>query len=269
MAERVIEVSSKRSTPLRVESLREQAHTALRGWIVTGEILAGEIYTIGGIAGRLGVSATPVREAVLDLANEGLVEVVRNRGFRVPVLSAKDLDDLSELRLLLEVPSVVSVINKLTPDDLSDLRNRAQRTISAGKAKDLNRFLEEDRRFHTRLLEAVPNRRLADMVVRLRDQTRLYGFPRLAQAGQLLGSAQEHAEIVEALASGDETAARLLVNRHLRHIRGSGADALKAQTPGSQPGNAVRTRDPGEPNGHPRSKAKRLTSPTSRLDTVS
>jgi len=243
---------SSRSSQLRLESLREQAHSALRGWIVTGEIPAGEIYTIGAVAARLGVSATPVREAVLDLANEGLVEVVRNRGFRVPVLSDKELDDLSEVRLLLEVPSVASVVNNLTPHDLSDLRDHALGTISAAKAKDLNRFLEDDRRFHTRLLEAVPNRRLAEMVVRLRDQTRLYGFPRLTQAGQLVGSAQEHADIVEALASGDQSAVRFLMTRHLRHIRSTRGDASDGQDSGqaTDESRARPKRKPARPRSH-------------------
>ncbi|HVA92494.1 MAG TPA: GntR family transcriptional regulator, partial [Chloroflexota bacterium] len=87
-------------------SLRARARKAIRGSIVTGEIADGEIYPVSYFTSRLGVSATPIREALFDLAGEGLVEVVRNRGFRVPQLTEQDLDDLYDVRTLLEVPTM-------------------------------------------------------------------------------------------------------------------------------------------------------------------
>ncbi len=81
------------------------AKESIRVRIVTGEFAAGEIYSAPALAAVLGVSATPVREAMLELTADGLVEVVPNRGFRVVEPSQHDLDEIFELRLMLEVPA--------------------------------------------------------------------------------------------------------------------------------------------------------------------
>src|SRR4051794_29277007 len=89
-------------TQLTAVSLREQARRYLRTSVVTGELEEGRLYSVGEFAQQLGVSATPVREAVFDLAHQGLVEVVRNRGFIIHPLKDQDLDDIFQLRVLLE-----------------------------------------------------------------------------------------------------------------------------------------------------------------------
>src|SRR6266699_5127733 len=90
-------------------SLREQVRRIIRGRIIAGDIVPGAIYSIPQFAALLGVSATPVREAVLDLGNQDLVEGVRNRGFRVPDLTERDIDEVVQLRLMLEVPAVIAI----------------------------------------------------------------------------------------------------------------------------------------------------------------
>src|ERR671911_3059487 len=86
----------------RRTSLREQVADALRAAVVSGEMKPGHVYSAPALAAQFGVSATPVREAMLDLAKEGLVEAVRNKGFRVTALSGRDLDELTEIRRLIE-----------------------------------------------------------------------------------------------------------------------------------------------------------------------
>ena len=73
--------------------------------MVAGELKPGEMYSAPALGERFGVSATPVREAMLDLVKDGFVEAVRNRGFRVLEMSDEDLDEVSQIRLLLEVPT--------------------------------------------------------------------------------------------------------------------------------------------------------------------
>src|SRR5919202_296505 len=111
------------SSLLRLEasSLRERAAEAIRNGITTGEIRAGELYSVPTLAARLGVSATPVREAMLDLANEGLVEAVRNRGFRVVELTDADLDEILEVRVMLEVPAAGRLARALPADAAAQL----------------------------------------------------------------------------------------------------------------------------------------------------
>ena len=95
--------------PLTATSLRDQALRAIRAGIIAGEIEAGEVVSVRVLAARLGVSATPVREAVLSLAKDGLLVPIRNKGFRVPVLSDQDLLEILGVRLMLEVPALVQL----------------------------------------------------------------------------------------------------------------------------------------------------------------
>src|SRR4051812_407487 len=91
-------------------NLRQQAISLLRTRILGGELEPDTVYSATTLAADLGVSPTPIREAMLDLANDGLVEVVPNKGYRLTNPTEKDLNEISELRLLLEVPSLESVI---------------------------------------------------------------------------------------------------------------------------------------------------------------
>src|SRR3954449_8596546 len=104
-------------------SLREQAQQVIRASILAGELAAGEIYSASTLAERLGVSPTPVREAMLELANGGLVEPVRNRGFRVLAPDEADLDEISQLRLMLEAPSMRIVVERASDQELRGFRD--------------------------------------------------------------------------------------------------------------------------------------------------
>lgn len=204
---------------LDVPNLRRQALARLRGGIVTGQIEAGRLYPISLFASQLGVSATPVREALLDLAKEGLVEVVRNRGFRVVRLTERDLDEIFQLRLMLEVPAIRAICGKLTPEQLAEHRRDAKAITKCARERDLSGFLECDRVFHMGLLARTKNRRLCAIVAQLRDLARLYGLPSLLGSKVFIGSADEHMELLRALEAGDKTRAVRLMTRHLEHTR--------------------------------------------------
>jgi DNA-binding GntR family transcriptional regulator len=206
-------------TQIERTSLREQVRRAIRADIVTGIVRSGEVHTVGAFAERLGVSATPVREALLDLVSEGLVELIPNRGFRVPSLSSHDLDELVELRLILEVASIDRLVGRIGSSQLTELRHWAQETVDHARCRDLSGFLEADRKFHLLLLAQDENRRLVDLVASLRDQTPLHGLPHLALES-LTKSAEEHLELIDAIASGDSDRAHRSIERHIHHVRG-------------------------------------------------
>ena len=206
--------------PLDTTSLRDRARRSIRASIVAGEIEAGQIYPIAHFASKLGVSATPIREALFDLAGTGIVEFVRNRGFRVPVLSDSDLDELLDLRLLLERAAVVRVAESRALCDPGTLRRLAAEILMHAKNRDILAFLSADRHFHRELLRRSDNKRLASIVTDLRDKTRLYGLMRLAESGRLLESAREHTELLVAIEGGDGAEAHRLITRHLQHTRG-------------------------------------------------
>jgi DNA-binding GntR family transcriptional regulator len=203
---------------LDTRNLREQARHAIRMSIATGEIVPGDIFSVSFFATRLGVSATPVREALLDLVNDGLVKVVRNRGFRVQVLSKSEVADLLEVRSMLEVPAVGQVAERITSELLDEAQGYAIRTIKAAAANDYASYMEADVHFHQCILAVLSNRKLVEEIERLRNQTRLYSLRELSPPGLLSESAQEHLEIIEALAQKDRERAEAVTRRHLQWI---------------------------------------------------
>jgi DNA-binding GntR family transcriptional regulator len=207
-------------SPLRSVSLREQAREAVRTQILLGQIEPGQVESVINVAAALGVSITPVREAIMDLANLGMVEVIRNRGFRVPVLSDHDLDEIFRLRTMIEVPAMAEVADVVGGASLPRFRQLAQRITDAARDGDLIAFLELDRQFHLGLLELLGNHRLVALVGQLRDQARMQGLQRLADQGQLTHSGEEHIAIMDAVESGNAELTAQLVRKHLTHSRG-------------------------------------------------
>jgi DNA-binding GntR family transcriptional regulator len=206
-------------TALRRVSLREQALDVVRQALVSGEIKPGDIYSAAALAERLGVSNSPVREAMLTLVHEGLMEAVPNRGFRVVPLSDADLDEVYQLRLLLEVPAMVQLAERGIAAEHERLTALAEEIERAAADRDVMRFLEADRAFHLELLGLLGNRRLLTIVANLRDQTRLYGLKMLAQQDKLGASAAEHRNLLTAVASGDAERVEQACRAHLEHTR--------------------------------------------------
>ena len=209
-------------------SLREQVRRVVRASIVSGDFEPGRIYSIPQLAEQFGVSATPIREALLDLAAEGLIAMARNRGFRIPVLSAHDLDELVQLRLMLEVASV-KLLAVLEPrPNLQPLRDLSARIRFHAEQNDVVGFLQLDRDFHLGLLEPLGNARLLEFVGRLRDHTRLYGLRPATVSGQMMPSLLEHDALLNAIQVGDVAAAGEAMTHHLQHARGIWAGEAEA-----------------------------------------
>jgi len=220
---------------LRRTNLREEAVEVLRAAILGGELEPGSIHSAVGLAERLGVSPTPVREAMLELANSSLVEVLPNRGFRVTVVDDQDLDEICELRMLLEVPAVALVIDRATDDGLEGLHEPLTALESAARQNDIASFLVADRRFHLELLALAGNQRLVEIIAGLRDQTRITGLRSLADRGALQATAEEHRPILEALRARDTVGAERLMRAHLEHTRGAWAGLAESTAAESAP----------------------------------
>ncbi|KUH39339.1 MULTISPECIES: GntR family transcriptional regulator [Streptomyces] len=201
------------------ERLRDQVAHALRAALISGELQPGLVYSAPALAADFGISATPVREAMLDLAREGLVEPVRNKGFRVTEVSEHDLDQYTELRALIEVPTVGAVTRSAAPEHLEALRPVAEEIVASARAHDLIGYLDADRRFHLSLLALHGNDRLVETVGDLRKRSRLYGLTALDERGMLVASAREHLELLDLMLAGDAPGAEECMARHLGHVR--------------------------------------------------
>lgn len=205
---------------LKRENLRDSVAHALRAAVISGEMEPGTVYSAPVLGAKFGVSATPVREAMLDLVKEGLVISLPNKGFRVTEMSDDDLDNVTRLRLLIEPPTVRDVVPRIPMADIPRLRELAEDIVVAAEAGNLIEYIEADRVFHVTLLAYSGNPRLVDVVSDLRSQTRLLGLTPLVKSGRLVQSAAEHHELVDLVAARDAAGAEQLMLRHIGHVRG-------------------------------------------------
>jgi DNA-binding GntR family transcriptional regulator len=196
-------------------TLAGQALAGLRAAIVDGRLEAGERYSVGALADRLGVSRTPVREALLVLERQGLVRFERNKGVRIVAPSAADLEEVFVLRLLLEVPAVRRAASRLTEEDLDALDRELDAMADEIARGGEGPFMAHDQRFHAILLDAAGNRRLAAQVDQLRDHVRLRGASTVGRSRDLAAIHAEHVTIRDALRSRDPEAAASAMRAHL------------------------------------------------------
>lgn len=197
-------------------SVRGQILDALRAALVSGELVPGEVYSGPALGARFGVSATPVREAMQQLALDGAVEVVPNRGFRVTVRSATELAELAEVRALIEVPVMLRLARTIPAARWCDLRPLAEATKVAAATGCRAAYAESDRAFHRAILSLSGNRQLVTVADDLRRRAQwplLTGDP-LGRRADLLADAAEHLALLDALAAQDLTVVQSLVGEH-------------------------------------------------------
>lgn len=199
----------------RRHSVRGQILDALRDALVGGELAPGEVYSAPALAERFGVSPTPVREAMQQLAGEGAVEVVPNRGFRVARRSARELAELAEVRALLEVPVLLSLAEAIAPERWAGLRPFAEATAAAAAKGDRTAYLEADRTFHQAVLSLAGNQQLVVVADELhrRAQWPLVGG-QIVRTADLIADAAEHTALLDALTARDLDAVESLVRDH-------------------------------------------------------
>lgn len=204
-------------TPVQRSSVRGQVLDALRTALVTGDLRPGVVYSAPALAGRFGVSATPVREAMQQLTLEDAVEVVPNRGFRVVERGHRELAELVEVRALIEVPVVLRLAGTVPAERWAGLRPLAEATVRAASSGCRVTYAESDRAFHRGVLALAGN----DQLVRVADDLhRRAQRPPEGTVPGLLGralvaDAHQHTRLLDALIAGDRDAVRSLVGEHL------------------------------------------------------
>ncbi|MET7848674.1 GntR family transcriptional regulator [Streptomyces avermitilis] len=197
-------------------SVRGQVLDALRTALVAGELVPGEVYSAPVLGERFGVSATPVREAMQQLALEGAVEVVPNRGFRVVERGARELAELAEIRGLIEVPVMLRLARTVSARQWTELRPLAEASVRAASTGCRATYAETDRAFHRAILALAGNEqlvRIADDLHR-RAQWPLVGGPVSRGHADLLADAAEHTALLDALIAQDLVVVQSLVREH-------------------------------------------------------
>lgn len=224
--------------PLENRTLREQVADHLREEILSDRLAPGAELGEVMLAQSLGVSRGPLREALGQLAAEGLVTIVPRRGAVVRTLTEQEFLDAYEVREALESLAIKLAVPRLTESDRADLHGMCARMERAAKVGDTEWFFEVNREFHLRLVHLSGNTKLEEMHVQLIAQMGRLLNKSLELRGGLHKSAAEHRAIIAAVDAGDAARAARLLEDHIevpqRAVRSSTAEALfnrRAATP--------------------------------------
>lgn len=224
-------VSSIRPDP----SLREQVASWLRSALFTGDLVPGSTFSVPALAERFGISATPVREAVLDLVQQGLVVAVPSKGFLVVDPSPETIAQTVEVRRLVEVPTTCSISETITARQLAPLRRMAKDILRHARREDLRGFVEVDYAFHRQLTGLCGNPVLTELVEDLRSRARVHTVPYLATLDLLVETAQQHLRLLDAMAVRDLSEVARVTELHMGYALAAREGGLAGHANGPDP----------------------------------
>lgn len=199
--------------------LRDVVFQTLRQAILKGELKPGERLMEIALSQRLGVSRTPIREALRKLELEGLVVMIPRRGAQVANITEKDLNDVLEVRLALESLAIEKSCARITEEVLEQL-TQAERTFEGMiPSGDLVKLAEADEAFHEIINQASGNVRLIQVLNNLREQMYRYRLEYLKEEDSRKQLVEEHREMIKALRASDMAGARQIAYCHVENQR--------------------------------------------------
>lgn len=210
----------RRLPPVRLDSykpLREVVSEALREAIVRGDLKPGERLMEIQLADELGVSRTPVREAIRRLEMEGFLVMVPRRGTYVADLSIKDISEVFEIRTSLDVLAAGIAVERITEEELEELERLLVQISEYIDMGDMEKVVEADGQFHDVLYRACRNDRLVGIINNLREQFTRFRAVSINYPGRLKNTLEEHRRLVEAIAARDAETAQRYAREHLEN----------------------------------------------------
>lgn len=196
--------------------LAKLAWERLRDSIIHGQLVPGEVYNEMALAKDLGISRTPVREALLELASQGLVSFLPRKGVMIRNFTRKDVEEIFELRRAIELAAIEKVAKATPPCDLSIIRKHIEDQKKAVIQRDFTAFMKADRAFHAAFCELADNQRLVKIVENVRDLVHYMGMQGLDKKGRAEVVITEHERIYEAIADRNPIKARKAMEIHLK-----------------------------------------------------
>jgi DNA-binding GntR family transcriptional regulator len=195
--------------------LAKMAHEILRDSILQGQLRPGEVHNEKTLAKDLGISRTPVREALLELSAQGLVTFLPRKGVMIKHFARKDVEEIFELRRVIELAAIEKVARANPPCDLSKLKKHIEDQKKAALKKDFTSFMKADRAFHATFCELTNNRRLAQILENVRDLVHFMGMQGLNTKGRAEEVIQEHEKVYKAVSLRNPMKARKAMESHL------------------------------------------------------
>lgn len=195
--------------------LRDVVFNTLRQEILTGKMKPGERLMEIHLANKLGVSRTPIREAIRKLELEGLVIMIPRRGAEVAQITWKNLKDVLEVRRALDVLAIELACERMPQESIGSLYRACETFEAATKTQDTRKIAEADVAFHDIIVVSTGNNRLMQLVNNLAEQMYRYRFEYLKDDSQHRMLVREHQEMYQSILNGDKTAAANVVKKHI------------------------------------------------------
>ena len=195
--------------------LRDVVFNTLRRAILTGELKPGERLMEIHLANRLGVSRTPIREAIRKLELEGLVTMIPRRGAEVAQISEKSLQDVLEVRRALDALCTALACERITAEGKNALKKACDNFEEATKTRDAVTIAEADVAFHDIIVQATGNQRLIQMINNLSEQMYRYRFEYIKDESGHENLVNEHRMIYESFVDGDKERAAAAARLHI------------------------------------------------------
>lgn len=196
-------------------TLSDRVYHAVRTRIIEGQLAPGEFIRELDLTAAMGVSRSPVREALGRLASEAFLERIPHRGFRVPEEPVGDLLDLYPIVSALDLLAGRLALPRLTVADLERLRSINERLRAARGREDVRLLIELNNEFHHVFGERSGNQRLSDMLDDLRSQLTRLELWYYSDSEQTQRSVQQHDDIIRAIEKGDHDRALALLERNM------------------------------------------------------
>ena len=202
-----------------IKSLAQSVFLNLEEEILNGKLKSGDTLTEIALSERMGVSRTPLRAAIHALAEEGLVELIPNKGAVVIGVGIEDLIDIYDIRMRLEGIAASLAAKRITPEALTKLCESVELSEFYLAKQDCDHLKELDSDFHNIIYKSSGSRHLAKILTELHRSIRSYRKMSLAVHDRLVNSVNEHKEILEAIKSGNEAEAERLTIAHISAAR--------------------------------------------------
>lgn len=195
--------------------LRDVVFNTLRQEILTGKLKPGERLMEIHLADRLGVSRTPIREAIRKLELEGLVIMIPRRGAEVAQITLKSLEDVMEVRRALDVLAIELACERMNQEEINSLFQAYENFAAAVRTRDTRKIAEADVAFHDIIVQSTGNVRLIQLVSNLSEQMYRYRFEYLKDATSHEMLQREHKEMYESIVNKDKISAAAVVRKHI------------------------------------------------------
>jgi DNA-binding GntR family transcriptional regulator len=202
---------------INMKSLKDQAYDLIRDAILRAEFKPGRIVSNEELSKWLGISRTPIREALLELQKNRMVIIHRGKGTEIAPMTKKDAREIFEMREALEAKSHELAIDRMDDDRIGDFEAIFKTQVRHCEEGRKIEFLQSDRQFHLLFAKAADNERLYSAIEGLRDQFMLLGNYALYDTKRMNEVIEEHIAIMDALKKKDKAAMRSCIIEHLKN----------------------------------------------------